>query len=72
VWPAVVVLIDEGVEQCLQLGGGGRLGGLRAESVLHRLLEAFDLAAGGRVVGPGVLLPHAEAVQLDTQPLETR
>ena len=58
-WGAVVVVVlDEGVDVGLQLvdGGGGQLG---AEPFLHCLLEAFDLAAGGGVVGSRVLLANA-------------
>ena len=60
----VVVVVDEGVEQGLQLGDGGRLGGLGAQPLLHGLLESFDLAAGGGVVGAGVLLDDVQAAQL--------
>ena len=52
----VVVLVGELVEQGLQLGDGGGLVGLGAQPLLHRLLEPFDLAAGGGVVRSGVLL----------------
>ncbi|MEI2811984.1 MAG: hypothetical protein V9F00_17895 [Nocardioides sp.] len=44
------------VEQGLEFGDGGRLDGLGAQPLLHGLLEPFDLAAGGGVVGSGVLL----------------
>jgi len=47
---AVVVLVGEGVEQGLQLGQGGGLGGLGAEPLFEGLLEPFDFAAGARVV----------------------
>ena len=47
--------------QGLQLGDRRWLVGLGAEPRLEGLLEAFDLAAGGRVVGSGVLLDDAEA-----------
>ena len=57
---AGVVVGDEGVEQGLQLGDGGGLVGLGSEPVLHRLLDAFDFAAGGGVVGPAVLLLDVE------------
>ena len=59
----VVVLGPEPVDQALQLVGGAGLLGLGAEPVLHRLLEAFDLAAGGGVVGPGVLLHDVQSAQ---------
>ena len=51
---AVVVLVDEGVEEGLQLGDAW-LGwiGLGAEPLLHRLLESLDLPAGGGVVRVG-------------------
>jgi hypothetical protein len=58
---AVVVLVDEGLEQGLELGEGGGLDGLGAEPLLHRLLEAFDLAAGGGVAGAGVFLDDVES-----------
>ena len=61
--PALVVLVDEGVEQGLELGDGGGLVGLGAQPLLHGLLEAFDLAAGGGVVGSGVLLDDVEAAE---------
>jgi hypothetical protein len=59
--PAVVVGRGERVEQGLQLGEGGGLDGLGAQPLLEGLLEAFGLAAGGGVVGAGVLLRHAQA-----------
>jgi hypothetical protein len=59
-----VVGADEGVDEGLQLADGGRLGGLGDQPLLHRLLEPFDLSAGGRVIGPGVLLRDASAAQL--------
>jgi hypothetical protein len=58
---AVVVGVDEGVDQALQLGDGVRLEGLGAEPFLQDLLEAFDFAAGGGVVRAGVLLLDVEA-----------
>jgi hypothetical protein len=58
----LVVEVDEDLEQGLELGGGGGLG-LSAQPGLEGLLEAFDLAAGGRVVGPGVLLGDTQADQ---------
>ena len=61
---AVVVLISEGVQQGLQLCDRGRLSGLGVDPLLHRLVQAFDLAAGGRVVRGGVLLHDPEPVQL--------
>ena len=61
---AVVVLVDEGVEQGLQLGDRGGLVGLGAEPVLHGLLESLDLAAGGGVAGSGVLLDDVQASEL--------
>ncbi len=48
VWSVVVVLADEGLDEALELGDGGWLLGLGREPLLHRLLEPFDLAAGGR------------------------
>jgi hypothetical protein len=61
VWPLVVVDRGELVEQGLQVGDGGGLVGLRAQPVLHRLLEPLHLAAGRGVVGGGVLLGHVQA-----------
>ncbi len=63
--PSVVVLVAEAVEEGLQLGGRGWLDRLGAQPLLHGLLEAFDLAAGGGVVGVGVLLHHVQAAQFD-------
>ncbi len=56
---SVVVLVDEGVELGLEAGeiSGAWLGG---ELALEGLLEAFDFAAGGGVVGSGVLLGDPE------------
>ena len=59
----VVAGVDEAVDEGLQVGDGGGLIGLRAQPFLHRLLEPFDLAAGGGVVGRGVLLGHVQAAQ---------
>ena len=63
----LVVEQDEGAEHDLQLVVGGRLLGLGAQPLLHRLLEALDLAAGGGVVGAGVLLVDVEAAELGLQ-----
>ena len=63
----VVVGLDELVEKGLEFGDGGRLDGLGGEPVLHCLLEAFDFAAGGRVVRAGVLLDDVEAWELGFQ-----
>jgi len=52
----VVVLVGEHVDQRLQLADRRGLPGLGAEPFLEGLLEAFDFAAGGGVVGSGVLL----------------
>ena len=50
------------VEQRFELGEGvGR--GLLFEPTFQGLMETFDLAAGGRVVGSAVLLLDAEAVK---------
>ena len=62
--PAVVVLLDEGVDEGLQLVDRGRLDGLGAQPFLEGLLEAFDLAAGLGVVGAGVLLGDVPAAEL--------
>ncbi len=58
----LVVGVDEGVDLGLELGdrvGGGS----GAEVLLQGLLEAFDLAAGGRVAGSAVLLGDAALVE---------
>jgi len=60
VWPAVVVLVDEGLEEGLEFADGGGLGWLGTQPFLHRLLEPFGLAAGGGVVGARVLLDHVQ------------
>ena len=60
--PHVVVVGTEGVQ--LELQVAQRLSrGLLGEELLQGLVEAFDLAAGLRVVGGGVLA-------LDAQPLQ--
>ena len=59
--PVVVVVVGELVEEGLQVGDGGWLGGSSAEPFFQGLLEAFDFAAGGGVVGSGVLLGDVEA-----------
>lgn len=64
VGPVVVVVADELIEQCLEVGDRGRLDWLGAEPPLQRLLESFDLAAGGRVVRAGVLLPDVQLPEL--------
>ena len=67
--PAAVVDGGEGVEQGLELGEGGGLGGLGAEPVLEGLLEPLDFALGLRVVRLAVLLRDAQAAQLGSRPL---
>jgi hypothetical protein len=62
--PVAVVGVDEGVDQRLQLGQGGRLNPLGLQPLLQGLLEPLDLPAGGRVVGSGVLLEHAQGAEL--------
>lgn len=59
---AVVVFGDELIELGLQLGDGGGAG-LGGEPFLQCLVEAFDFPAGGGVVGGGVDLLDAQAVQ---------
>ena len=61
--PGVVVGAGERVEEGLQLGDRGGLIALRGEPLFQGLLEAFDFPAGGRVVGPGVLLDDTEGAQ---------
>jgi hypothetical protein len=59
--PAGVVVVGEGVQQGLQLGQAGGLGGLGAEPFLQGLLEPFNFALGLRVAGLAVLLGDAQA-----------
>jgi hypothetical protein len=49
----LVVGGDEEVDEGLQVGDRGRLEWLGGQPLLQGLLEAFDLAAGGRVVRGG-------------------
>jgi hypothetical protein len=63
VWPDVVVVVTEGVQLPLQFGGGA-CAGLGGQPLLLGLVEAFDLAAGLRVVGPGVAEDDAAGVQV--------
>lgn len=60
----VVVVRDEGVEQGLQRGDGGGLDRLGGEPLLHRGLEAFDLALRLGVVRGSVLLHDVQPAQL--------
>ena len=60
--PAVVVLVDEVVDLGLEFGDGGGAG-LAGEPFLEGLVEAFNFSAGGGVVGGGVDLCDAVAVQ---------
>jgi hypothetical protein len=64
VGPSFVVVVDEFVDEGLELVDGRGLTGMGPQALLHGLLESFDLAAGGRMVRPGVLLPHAQTVKL--------
>jgi hypothetical protein len=64
VWPVLVVLGGEGVQEGLELVDGRWLGRLGGEPLLEGLLEPFGLAAGGRVTWPGVLLHDVEPAQL--------
>jgi hypothetical protein len=50
----------------LQRPQGGR-GGLGGQPLLLGLVKAFDFAAGLRVVGPGMIEPHAEQAEFDFQ-----
>ena len=55
----MVVDLDELIDQVLEAGDG--LGGWPGgHPFLEGLLESFDLAAGGGMVGPGVLLADTE------------
>jgi hypothetical protein len=60
------MVVDRGelVEQGLQLDQGAGLDGLGGQPLLEGLLEPLHLAAGGGVVGAGVLLRHVQAAQL--------
>ena len=62
----LVVVAAEGVELRLQLAGGGRWW-LLLQPFLEGLVESFDLAAGLRVVGPGVVEADAARVQGDLE-----
>jgi hypothetical protein len=57
----VVVLLDEGIDQGLELLEGVRLVPLVAEPLLEGLLEAFDLALGLRMAAAAVLLDNPQA-----------
>ncbi len=59
----VVVVFSEGVELCAQLGGCLCAGSCR-EPAFERLVEAFDLALGLRVVRCAVLLSDLQSVTL--------
>src|SRR6266568_5274843 len=59
----VVVLVDELVDELLDLGEAAGLVWLAAEPLFEGLLESFDFAAGGGVVGAGVLLRDAEGAE---------
>ena len=59
----MIVVGDEGVAEGLQLSDGLRLSRLSGEPHFEGLVEAFHFAAGGGVVGLGVLLGHAEVAQ---------
>src|SRR4051794_11897912 len=56
----VVVALDEDVEQCLELGDSGGLCGVGAQPLFEGLVGAFDLPAGGGVIGSRVLLADTE------------
>jgi hypothetical protein len=60
------VVAGEGVELGLQ-GGDVAGGGLAGEPFLQRLVEPLDLAAGLRVVGPGMPEADVQCGQLDLQ-----
>ncbi len=56
----MVVFVGEGVDQCLELVSCGGLGVLSFQPFFECLVEAFDFAAGGGVVGSRVLLLDVE------------
>ena len=61
--PAGVVVGGEGIQLGLQFGdGGGRV--LAGEPFFEGLVEALDLAAGLRVVGPAVAEPDPQGGEL--------
>jgi hypothetical protein len=57
----VVVGVDEFVDEGLEFGDGVGCDGLGSEPLFQGLLEAFDFAAGGGVVGSGVLLGDVQS-----------
>jgi hypothetical protein len=57
VWPVLVVVVAEAVEQRLQLPDGGR-SGLAVEPFLQGLVEAFDFPAGLSARGFVTPQPH--------------
>jgi len=61
----MVICTGEGIQEGLQLAEGGGLGVLGAEPFLGGLLEALDLALGLWVIRLAVLLPDAQAAQLE-------
>ena len=63
------MVVDRGelVEQVLELGDGGGLLWLGAERLFEGLLEAFDLAAGGGLVGAAGFLLDVATAQLRLQ-----
>jgi len=65
--PLVVADAGEGVQEGLELGEDGGLGGLGAEPVLEGLLEPLHLPLGLRVVRLPVFLPDSEAAQFGFQ-----
>jgi hypothetical protein len=64
VWALLVVEGAKEVKEGLELDERGWLAVLSAQPAEHGLLEAFDLSAGGGVVGSGVLLADVEASEL--------
>lgn len=64
---AVVVFVDELLQELLQIGEGGWLVGLCSELFLECLLEPLHLALGLGVVGSAVLLGDPEVVQVGFQ-----
>nr|WP_254902513.1 hypothetical protein [Mycobacterium simiae] len=61
-----VVVLGEGVELGLEVGDTGRWG-LAVQPFFEGLVEAFDLAAGLGVVGPGVFEDDAQGGQFGLQ-----
>ena len=65
--PLVVVDTGKGVQEGLELGEGGGMGGPGAEPVFEGLLKPLDFALGLGVVRAPVFLPDSQAAQVGFQ-----